>query len=133
MDIKNDLESLRGLAARESQPAPQVSTCPPIWPSLIAQTEPGAALIEKNGDGRVLRGLAERMRARMERGLANYGMPLRAHNGREALADCQEEVLDALAYAEQARQEGRADHALVNELFALAYKLEKMRMEAADK
>lgn len=34
-------------------------------------------------------------------GIARYGRPLQAHNGRDALRDLREELLDALAYSEQ--------------------------------
>lgn len=45
------------------------------------------------------------MALRLAAGVERYGTPLRTHNGRDALADCAQEVMDAIAYAEQRRQE----------------------------
>jgi hypothetical protein len=43
--------------------------------------------------------------ARYQKGVDTYGTPLRAHNGRPARVDAQEEILDALMYAAQAHME----------------------------
>ena len=48
------------------------------------------------------------LEARAEVGAKTYGTRLMTHNGRDALQDAHEEVLDALAYLWQARME-RAD------------------------
>jgi len=43
----------------------------------------------------------DKMRRRAAAGLETYGEPLRAHNGRNAMQDFQDEMLDAAHYAEQ--------------------------------
>lgn len=45
------------------------------------------------------------LRSRAAAGLAEYGTPLRAHNGRDALRDAYEEALDLCQYLRQAIQE----------------------------
>ena len=45
----------------------------------------------------VLADIAERKRV----GIARYGMPLQPHNGRDALVDLYQELLDAVQYARQ--------------------------------
>lgn len=45
------------------------------------------------------------IRKRMELGIRRYGTPLRAFNGRDALRDLYEELLDATCYARQAIEE----------------------------
>ena len=45
--------------------------------------------------------------ARREVGVAEYGVPLSAGNGRDALVDLYEELLDAVCYLRQALEEGR--------------------------
>jgi hypothetical protein len=61
-----------------TQPKPQRSDHPAVWPLVIAD-----------------------MGERHEVGQARYGMPLRPHNGRDALKDAYEEVLDLAAYLRQ--------------------------------
>ena len=61
------------------QPPPVPSSGPCIWDLVI-------------GD----------MRARDYIGRARYGTPLRPGNGRDALVDLYEELLDAVVYARQA-------------------------------
>lgn len=50
--------------------------------------------------------LSEDLKARAEMGLKKYGTKLRVNNGRKALVDFYQEVLDALMYAMQGRLEG---------------------------
>jgi hypothetical protein len=64
----------------------------PILPALLA---------------RVPAHLHEPLRERTAVGVARYGRALCADNGRDAVRDLREELLDALQYAEQARMEGR--------------------------
>jgi len=45
--------------------------------------------------------------ARTLAGVERYGMELHTHNGRDAVQDLREELLDALQYLAQARAEGR--------------------------
>ena len=49
--------------------------------------------------------LKDMLDRRAARGLATYGRPLEAFNGREALLDALEEVLDLAAYIQQEREE----------------------------
>jgi len=53
-----------------------------------------------------VRPLREDLMARAENGLKKYGTKLRVRNGRRAIVDCYQELLDALMYAMQARLEG---------------------------
>jgi hypothetical protein len=68
--------------AIEDQPAPLISDGPPIVDLVMADLE-------------------ERKRVGTER----YGMPLRAHNGRDALVDAYQEALDLCVYLRQVIQE----------------------------
>jgi hypothetical protein len=43
--------------------------------------------------------------ARIRRGIETYGQPLRTHNGRSALRDLYEELLDAAVYCRQLIEE----------------------------
>jgi hypothetical protein len=53
----------------------------------------------------VLTDLAERKRI----GIARYGTPLQAHNGRDALIDAYQEALDLACYLRQAIEERTAE------------------------
>lgn len=57
---------------------------------------------------------------RAQVGLARYGQPLQAHNGRNAMRDASEEVLDLLVYLRQAIEEG---HGGLGELYEVALRL----------
>ena len=67
-----------------NQPAPKPNAGTPIWELVIAD-----------------------MRERDRIGRERYGTPLQAHNGRDALWDAYEEILDAAAYLRQAIEEQR--------------------------
>jgi hypothetical protein len=59
-----------------------------------------------NGGGESIHSLViEDIRARRELGVSRYGIPLQAHNGRDALRDLYEELLDACAYIRQVIEE----------------------------
>lgn len=60
------------------QPAPKANGYPAVWPLVI-----------------------EDMCERDKIGQVRYGTPLRPHNGRDALRDLYEELLDAVAYCRQ--------------------------------
>ena len=62
-----------------SQPDPKPNAYPAVWLLVIAD-----------------------MDARDRVGRARYGTPLQPHNGRDALRDLYEELLDAVAYCRQA-------------------------------
>jgi hypothetical protein len=61
------------------QPAPKVNDNPAVW-HLVMQD----------------------MAARDHLGRQRYGVPLQAHNGRDALIDAYQEILDAAVYLRQA-------------------------------
>ena len=69
-----------------TQPAPKPNDGVPIW-ELVVQD----------------------MKARDMLGRARYGTPLQAHNGRMALQDAYEEILDAAVYLRQVIEEGKGD------------------------
>lgn len=62
----------------QPQPPPQPNSKPAVWDLVIAD-----------------------MRQRDEHGTAHYGTRLQPHNGRDALVDAYQEVLDAAAYLRQ--------------------------------
>lgn len=66
----------------ESQPAPLPSESPAVWDLVSAD-----------------------MAARDRLGESRYGTRLRPHNGRDALRDLYEELLDAAAYIRQVMYE----------------------------
>ena len=89
LDAAYELEAIKaGLLAAPSavfpenrswgQPPPTPNQSPPIW-ELVMQD-----MFERN-----------------EFGKAKYGTPLQAHNGRNALKDAYEEVLDLAVYLKQ--------------------------------
>ena len=66
----------------QDQPPPKQNTGTPIWDLVIADME-------------------ERNRI----GTEKYGTPLQSHNGRDALVDAYQEILDAAVYLRQAIEE----------------------------
>lgn len=66
----------------DKQPKPVENTQPPVWGLVM-----------------------EDMKARNEFGVQKYGTPLQAFNGRDALKDAYEEVLDLAVYLRQAIEE----------------------------
>jgi hypothetical protein len=66
----------------DDQPPPQPTRGRPVWDLVI-----------------------EDMRARDQHGRAHYGVPLQAHNGRNALIDAYQEALDLVVYLRQAIEE----------------------------
>ena len=52
---------------------------------------------------------AAQLAGRKALGIARYGQPLQAFNGRDAARDAREEILDLLVYLRQAIEEGRTD------------------------
>ena len=76
-----------------TQPPP-THTAGDVWAELIdAETSP------------TLRALYVERRAL---GIARYGVPLQRGNGRDAVQDLREELLDGMAYATQAGKRGHA-------------------------
>ena len=56
-------------------------------------------------DGTIWPSIIREMEARRDVGLERYGQPLQANNGRVALRDLIEELLDAAVYARQVHEE----------------------------
>jgi hypothetical protein len=56
-------------------------------------------------DGTIWPEIGNMLAIRRDLGLARYGQPLQAHNGRDAVRDLTEECLDAMAYARQVKVE----------------------------
>lgn len=68
----------------------------PTHPATVEQPAP-------SGDGPAVWPLViEDMKARDAAGRSKYGVPLRAHNGRDALVDAYQEALDLAVYLRQA-------------------------------
>lgn len=76
-----------------------------IWPLIIAHVEPPPNARRSEEGVNIMVLLAADMRTRHEFGKRRYGVPLRAHNGRDALQDQYEELLDAVAYSKQRIEE----------------------------
>lgn len=76
----------------------------------------------------VARSLCDALAARADLGIARYGTPLQTHNGRDAIRDLREELLDAIMYATQAQLEGRITEDQAQEIIdglARAYQIAK--------
>lgn len=85
---------MKNLNAPEKPPVPNAGR--PIWELVI-----------------------EDMRARDAAGRATYGTPLQAHNGRNALVDAYQEVLDLAVYLRQKIEEDGAKDQRIAELWAI--------------
>jgi hypothetical protein len=70
------------------QPPPKNSDSPALWPLIIYEL----------GDSETDRLVAIDMQQRHEFGVAKYGVPLVARNGRDHLADAYQEALDGVVY-----------------------------------
>lgn len=79
----------------DEQPPPTPNDEPHIADIVCADLTRSAHL----GAGR--RAIAAEVRHRKRLGIQRYGTPLQAHNGRFALADLLDELVDALQYARQ--------------------------------
>ena len=89
------------MSNNEAQPAPTASDGPAIWPIVIEYAE-GIHVPDAEVRGLLVADMAERHRIGIER----YGVPLQAHNGRDALVDAYQEALDLCAYLAQAYHDG---------------------------
>ncbi len=92
--------------ASTPEPAPQPNDYVAVWPLVCEDL-----LEEYGGDIEAMR--IECM-GRHEFGLAKYGTPLQPFNGRDALTDAYQELLDGAVYLKQAVLEGvdvRAEYA----------------------
>ena len=97
----------RNLSAPE--PAPRPGGGLPLWSMVIIGMP---AWLPKGSPGckaEIIEPLVEQdMRDRDASGRSKYGVPLTAHNGRDALVDAYQECLDGIVYATQAVTEGVA-------------------------
>lgn len=92
-------------AYTKPQPAPknEIDT-KPLWPLIIEEIETEAANLFRIGTtadvhrSQSLREMSNDMRARHAFGVAKYGVPLVAKNGRDHLSDAYQEFLDAIVY-----------------------------------
>jgi hypothetical protein len=64
--------------------------------------------------------IAEDTEARIRLGEKKYGTRLKSHNGRDAMLDLYQEVLDGLNYSEQLVVENKDDGGLFSQLAMLA-------------
>jgi hypothetical protein len=79
--------------------------------------------------------VAARVAERQQEGIRRYGTPLQAHNGRDALRDLDDEIVDAIQYARQAmaeRDHNRPDDPDLPRLRALYDDLLHMACAVAD-
>lgn len=65
-------------------------------------------------------------------GVARYGQPLQAHNGRDALRDAYEEALDLIAYLKQAQQEQGLEFGVYRDAIGVACGLAVLLRPRAD-
>lgn len=94
------------------QPPPQNSDGPALWPLIISEL----------GDSETDRLVAIDMQQRHEFGMAKYGVPLVASNGRDHLADAYQEALDGVVYlraAIESQLDRRVDETDTRELKGL--------------
>jgi hypothetical protein len=86
----SNIAERRNLESRlfDPQPPPVNASGPALWPLIISEL----------GDSEADKLLATDMQARHEFGIAKYGVPLVASNGRDHLADAYQEALDFVVY-----------------------------------
>lgn len=89
-----------GALSDGSQPMPQPGTGPSCHDLVIQE------LHDEWGTGASVNRLVQDLVMRREFGQRKYGRPLQAHNGRSAVTDAYQEVLDLLAYLAQLKAEG---------------------------
>lgn len=99
-------ERLKGVD--EHQPAPRTNSSPAIQDLVITDLRNMSVSLDRephiddDAYGRVIADIE----ARKEIGLQRYGTLLQAHNGRDALLDAYQEVLDLCQYLRQVKEEG---------------------------
>ena len=112
--------------AAVEQPAPTLTGGPSIQGMVCADlaslSTPDARQVEAD------------MRAREQVGVARYGTPLQAGNGRDAVRDAYEEALDGCAYLRQALEETRGErvHGLLHVSYVRAITLALSLRRAID-
>lgn len=88
----------------QEQPPPKRNEGVEVWPVAIFEARDHPDSMAPNWIA-----LRRDMEARDRLGRERYGTPLQPHNGRDALRDLYEEILDAIAYATQVRLEAADD------------------------
>lgn len=116
-------DDLRGLAAREQQ-APKQTGSQSVWEMVIDEAPHGMGtgmesdaldiiaaiacrIYESATPSIVTARILDDMRAREAAGIARYGVPLTADNGRDHLLDAYQEALDLLVYLRAHREATR--------------------------
>lgn len=88
----------------KSNPPPVPNNSDPIWPKAIEDFRRHHGRLEGRS-AEIVSDICYDMRARDAEGRKHYGMPLQAHNGRNAIKDGYEEILDAIVYCRQQIEE----------------------------
>jgi len=96
LDVDSELAAFDQIKLMRAQPPPQNASGPALWPLIISEL----------GDSETDRLVAADMQARHEFGVAKYGVPLVASNGRDHLADAYQEALDGVVYLRAACESG---------------------------
>lgn len=102
----------------------------PSIPSIVIDE-----INERTYLGRFRHAVADRVAERQREGIGRYGVSLQAHNGRDALLDLDDEIVDAIQYARQALAElehDRPDHQDLPRLRSLYDDLLHMACAVAD-
>jgi hypothetical protein len=105
------------------QPAPVNVSGPALWPMIADELEREARRYEdevvppETYHAEKLRLVAKDARARNEFGVAKYGVPLVASNGRDHLVDAYQEALDCVVYMRAARESSGDEHGPLSDLY----------------
>lgn len=94
----------------QPQPTQYDPSKPDLWPMVIRDIhEWWTKRWSGSGDIKELREVIKDMTDRDNIGRERYGTPLQPHNGRDALVDCYQELLDGAVYLRQAIEENQLD------------------------
>jgi hypothetical protein len=102
---------------------------------------PGARLVHQSVidqlgdwclDTRVQQAIEQGLEARLELGIRKYGRPLESDNGRDALQDAWEEVLDATVYIHQLELEGEPVGRIGANMLSVVEALARMKLDRGD-
>jgi hypothetical protein len=114
MNVKDQM--IENAAIRE-EPGPEENERVPVHDTLYGVLKELA--LEKQTITRATHGVADDLMLRKQKGFETYGCPLQAKNGRNALVDAYQEMLDAACYLMQALEEGDEDDWEEDKLMAL--------------
>lgn len=87
-------------------PSPVPNNNEALWPKALDDFKRHHGNVQGHYASIVSR-VCEDMQSRDTEGRKNYGVPLQASNGRNAIKDCYEEILDAIVYCKQEIEEER--------------------------